>query len=250
MKIHGIARIVFLIVSLSFPAATIVAQLSTDDSTFYRKAINNSIAAYYNSTGDQSRLYNGTQYPGYPFTFKEGIPFFYSDKPDMGSIVYDGLLYENVLLQYDELGGMVVMQDRAHHILFRNELVSQFSIFNNTFIRIVKDSASRVLYETGYYNLLYHGKTIQVLGKEVKKVREQIQSSAEGIWRLIDTKNYFYIRKDNNYYEVEGKKGLLRVYADHKKELQQFIKSNKLSFRKNPEDMLVKASEYYDRLIK
>ena len=163
MKIPGIARIVLLIVSLSFPAAAIVAQLSTDDSIFYRKAIGNSIAAYYASTGDQSRLYNGTQYPGYPFTFKEGIPFFNSDKPDTGSIVYDGLLYENVLLQYDELSGMVVMQDRTHHILFRNDLVSQFSMFNNTFIRIVKDSASRVLYETGFYNQLYHGKTIRIM---------------------------------------------------------------------------------------
>jgi hypothetical protein len=243
------ARILLFFFSFPISITTTVAQLSPADSIFYQKAIGNVVSLYYQSLGDQSGLYNGTQYGGYPFSFTEGHPFFYTDKPGNGSIVYDGLLYGNVQLQYDELKEVVIMQDASHRIQLVNERIAGFTVFSNQFIRLERDSLNRALVATGFYNLLYDG-NVSALAKEMKGLREELRSNSEGILRFIDVKRYYYIKKKNEYYPVKSKKSLRGIFADHKKEIQQFIKKNNLSFRKNPDEMLIKVTEYYDRLIK
>ena len=87
------------------PLIRLNAQSSPEDSLSLTKTINNALAIYYQSAGDQSRLYNGTEYTGYPFWFVEGSPFFLTDQPQRGSIIYDEVEYRDVDLQYDELSG-------------------------------------------------------------------------------------------------------------------------------------------------
>jgi hypothetical protein len=249
MKLPVRARVLLFFFSFPISVTTIVAQLSPADSIFYQKAVNNAISLYHQSSGDQSGLYNGIQNGGYLFSFTEGNPFFYSDKPGAGTVVYDGVLYENLQLQYDELKEVIIVQDASHRIQLLNERISGFTVFNNRFTRLEKDSLSSALVSTGFYNLLYEGK-VSVLKKEIKELREELRSSSEGILRFIDVKKYYYIKKNNEYYAVKNKKSVLGIFADHRKEIQQYIRKNKLSFRKNPDETLVKTSGYYDRLIK
>jgi hypothetical protein len=249
MKLPGRARTLLLFAYFLISINNIVAQLSPGDSLFYQKAVSNLVSLYHQSSGDQSGIYSGTQYGGYPFSFTEGHPFFYTDKSGTGSVLYDGVLYENVQLQYDELKEVVVMQDASHRIQLVNERIAAFTVFNNRFIRLERDSLNRSLVSTGFYNLLYEG-NVSALKKETKELREELRSNGEGIQRYIDVRKYYYIKKNNEYYPVKNKKSVTGIYADHKKEIQQFIRKNKLSFRKAPDEMLVKVTEYYDRLIK
>jgi len=247
MKLPGIASFLILTVFFLFPAISLVAQSSADDSVLYQKAINNLVSLYHQSEGDQTGLYNGSQYGGFPFTFKEGHPFFYDGKPGTGSIVYEDVLYENVLLQYDEIQEAVVMEDSSRRIQLLNERIRQFSVFNNAFIRIVKDSLSNALVKTGYYNLLYEGRN-RLLKKEIKTVREDI--TTEKVIYYVDLHEYYYIKKDNTYYAVNSKRNVLKIFGDRKKEVQQYIRKNKLSYRKDRDNMLIKVTAYYDQLIK
>ena len=149
------------------PLTQIFAQSSTDDSLSLIKTINNAVDLYYQSSGDQSRLYNGTEYTGYPFSFVEGSPFFLTNQPQRGSVMYDGVEYRDVNLQYDELSGLLIMQDENHRIQLSNDRISGFAIGNNPFIRFVKDSLSPPEPETGFYNILYDGQ-LSVLKKGIK----------------------------------------------------------------------------------
>ena len=249
MKLTGITSLLLLIVSFFISTEKTAAQLSSDDSVFYQKAINNAIAVYHQSIGDQSGLYNGIQYIGYPFTFKEGHPFFYTPDLSAGSVTYDGVYYANVLLRYDEIAEVVIIQDSIHRLQLHSSRISRFTVANNTFIRIVKDSLGANLEKTGFYNLLYEGNT-SVLKKEIKRIREEVQNTTDGVQRFIDEKKYYYIKKPNGYFTVNRKKDVFKILKDHKKEIQQYIKANDLSFKHDKDNLLIKVSAYYDQLTK
>jgi hypothetical protein len=247
MKLHRITVFLFLTSFFFFSARSMVAQSPSDDSILYSKAVNHLIALYHQSSGDQSGLYNGSQHSGYPFSFEAGQPFFNNDKPGTGSVVYDGILYENVSLQYDEVQEALVMQDSTRRMRLLNDRIERFTLFNNNFIRIVKDTESTVLIRTGFYNLLYAGKT-SMLKREEKIIREDPSTGV--LLRFVDSHVYYYIKMNNSYLSIKSKKGLLNIFKDKKKDIRQYIRKNKLSYRKDRDNTLIKTTAYYDQLIK
>jgi hypothetical protein len=250
MKSGSMVNVLSIIVFFTLSTSNAWAQLSSDDSVFFKKATDNTKAIYFESLGDQSGLLNGSQYAGYPFGFKDGgHPFFYTNVFLKGTIEYDRVLYPEAFLQYDEVMDVIIFQDATHRIQLIGERILRFSLLNNNFIRIVKDSGKRALVSTGFYHLLYEG-NICLLKKEVKSIREVLISNTEGIYRYIDVKKYYYIKKNNEYYPVKRKKTLLELYKDRKKEMQQYIKRNKLNYKRDPDNFLIKATAYYDQLTK
>jgi hypothetical protein len=247
-QIRFFLPIIFFLLPVKHTCAQSQSQSSDIDSISLAKTINNALAVYYLSAGDQSRLYNGTEYTGYPFTFAEGSPFFLTPQEQKGSIIYDYVEYGDVDLQYDEMMGVVIMQDANHRIQLSNERISRFTIGNYPFIRIVRDSLSHGVPETGFYNILYEG-NLSVLKKEIKTIR-QIYSYSQEITRVIDVKTNYYFRKNNDYTQINSQKELLNFFSDRKKEIQHFIKTNKLSFKKDTDNLLVKVAVYYDQQTK
>ncbi|MFM9909279.1 MAG: hypothetical protein ACKVOW_08020 [Chitinophagaceae bacterium] len=250
MELKGISKIAAIGLICALYSTKIVAQFSPSDSALYQKSINNAVGLYFASIGDQLGLYNGNQYVPYSFPFKEaGHPFFNKEGLSAGSVVYNKVLYTDIQLLYDEVGDFVVFADRFHRIKLISERVTAFTLYNNNFIRIVKDSINPTLINTGFYNLLYEGK-ITLLKKEIKAISEDILSTTDGIVRFIRVKKYYYIKKNNNFYQLKRKKDLFEIFKDNKKEIQQYIKTNKLSFKKDRDSLLAKVSAFYDQLTK
>jgi hypothetical protein len=250
MRFTGISSILFTVLVTAFSSLPAAAQASDPDSLFYQKAINNAVSLYHLAAGDQSGLYNGSQYPGYPFEFKDGGHPYFIKAVTPGTILYDKLFYPQVKLLFDELADQVVFEDSTHRIQLLKERISKFTIGGANFVRIENDSSGSAMVNTGFYQVLYGGARAVVLKKEIKKLREEIRFADEGILRYIDVKLYYYIRKGDVYYSVGSKKTVLSVYKDRKKELQQYIKTNRLSFKKDRDNMLEKLSAYYDQLTK
>jgi hypothetical protein len=238
------SRFLLPFISFLFPAVQSFAQSSMQDSLTRATTVNNALALYDQSTGDQSRLYNGTEYTGYPFNFTEGSPFFQTSQPQPGSIVYDQVEYREIGLIYDNLSDRVIMQDENHRIQLSNEKISRFKIDDNSFIRIVSDSLNRTMPESGFYNILYEGR-LTVLKKEIKTIR-QIYSYSETS-RTIDSKSNYYFRRNNQWIRITSLKELLNFFPDRKKEIQHIIKSNKLNFKKDTDNLLIKVAAWYDQ---
>ena len=244
-----IAKTVFFVFLLFYFTTPINAQLTKEDSVFYANAVNNTVALYHQTLGDQSRLYNGSEYPNYPYKFKEGgHPFFQTPEPRIGFIVYDHVLYTDVALLFDEVAGVVVFQDGPRRTQLHSDWVSRFSLFNHTFMRIVKDSV-RGLVSTGFYEVLYEGK-VCLLKREKKAVNDKIASFTEGALRFIDVKTFDFIKKDNAYFVIKKRKDALNVFKDRKKDIQEFIKNNHLSFSNDRDNWLLKVTAFYDQLTK
>lgn len=231
---------------LFFSAGNLFSQEQAVNNSFYSKALENSISVYHQSFNDQSALYNGPLYYGYPFTFKEGQPYFNNEEVTFGTVVHEGILYDSIVMKYDEIADALIIFNGADQIQLWNERVESFHLFNADFIQPQKDSTVSGLDFPGFYNLLYNGKT-SLLKKEIKLIREQISSSGE-LQRFVDTKEYYYLKKNGTYYAVTNSKSFYKILGDHKTEVKQFVKSNKLRFRKDKYNTLVRATAYFDSL--
>ena len=130
--------IAFVLIIISFSTLS-HAQNSNQDSIFLKTAIENTVQIYYNNIGEQAAKFNGVQYPGYTVSFADGHPYFKENALNKGSILYDGVLFKDVNLLYDEVADCVVFQDSTHRIQLINEKLKSFSIANDQFERIEKN---------------------------------------------------------------------------------------------------------------
>src|SRR6266513_6107437 len=83
---------------------------AVDDSALHEGA-SNVIDIYYQSLGEQSSLYNGSEYIEYAFTLQEGHPFFGSAAWVNGKIYFDGMIFHEVPILYDIVKDQVVIRD-------------------------------------------------------------------------------------------------------------------------------------------
>jgi len=233
----------FLLLS---PFNNISAQNTVSVNSFYQQALANAKSVYHKSFRDQSALYNGSN-GDYLFPFEKGYPYFYSIVPGIGSVVYDGINYDSIVMTYDEVKDALVIILGVKRLQLASEKVESFHLFNSDFIKINKDSLAENLVKSGFYNVLYKGK-IWLLKKQVKIITEDLKTSQ--VLHMIDEQDYYYIKMDDKFYLVNSKKNLLKIFSDKKKEVQQFIRVNGLNFRNDRMHMLIETIAYYDSLKK
>jgi hypothetical protein len=237
----------FYIALILFSAENLFAQLKEADSNLYQSAVSNAVSLYHASLTDQSGLCNGALYTGYLFRFKEGTPFFISEQRDSGSVFYDGILYQNLPLLYNNLDDVLIADDNGYPIKLNGKKVAFFTIPGHYFIRHEK-ADSGVGINTGFYEVLYNG-SINILKKTIKKIDEDI-SNGHTVDRIIRASDYYYIQKDSIIYTIENKNDITEILPSRKKEILQFIKKNKLNFRKDKENALVQIAAYYEQIRK
>ena len=221
-------------------------QDNSEDSLFFKSAVDNAIAFYHNTIKEQNGLLNGRMNVPYAFPFEGGNPFFGTEKFINGDVNYDGLLYRNVPLLFDQLSNYLIMLTRQGRLELIDEKIESFNISGHQFFRFINDSSNNL--STGFYEQLYDGKSRVIL--KVKKVIREDLMSGTGVVRYIDQKDYYYIKKDSSYYAVKSKKDVYKIFALHKQQLQQLVKKNNLNFKKDMANSIVQVAGYYDQLTR
>lgn len=220
------------------------AQFNPADSLLYSNAKQHAISLYHEFMRPETGLLNGAQYLNYAQTIQEGIPFFESPEFNKGSVIYNGMLYENIPLQYDLVRDelITIVPSSNYNICLINDKITGFNLLNHQFIRLIKDSNDKVI-KTGFYEVLYEG-NIAAYKKQSKIIGEDVSSGK--LRTFIIESNTFYIKKSNNYYPITSKGSLLSILKDRKKEIQEFIRINKLNIRNDKNNALPKIAAYYD----
>jgi hypothetical protein len=234
-----------------FLAIPCLAQFANNDTISREALIDNVVTNFYKSISDQSRLYNGPEYNFYDPIIK-GSPYFNDINNFVpGGVEYDGFAYKDVSMLYDLYKDVVaiLLPNKVAKLILISERVQSFDISGHHFIHIDANMLSKPgSVSTGFYDQLYSGRT-EILVKR----RKTIQNTS-GISGSIET--YFspatdiYVQKDGIYTSVGSQGSLLNVFKDKKKELKQYIKSNKINFRENQEQAMAMVASYYDQLTK
>ena len=154
-----------------FPCKSASAQSIQEDSIFYQSALAHTISIYFNRLGDQSPLYNGSVYAAYEYNFKTGTPYFPTINFSKGSVVYDGITFDSLSLLYEDLRQLLITKRESLLLQLVNERISAFIISGHSFIRLVADSTNKGISRTGFYEVLYPGKS-QALKETLKSITE------------------------------------------------------------------------------
>lgn len=215
-----------------------------DDTTLHENALN-AINTYYQNLGDESPLYNGSEYLEYAYTLQEGDPFFQLNTFVNGNITLDGMTFTNVPMLYDIVKDQVIIQDfqRVYKINLPANRIQQFFLLSHLFVRLTGDSAEQL--KTGFYDQLYKGK-IALYAKREKRIMEKYANIQ--ISKVVISENVYYIKKGGVYKTVKNKSSVLSVLKDKKKEVQQYWKTNNIKFKREPEKAMILAVRYYDQL--
>lgn len=224
----------------------IFGQNRTQDSITCDKLLSNTVTLYEKAVDAQLGICNGWNYqydlPDFGHSFFDSV-FFVN-----GNIVYDNILYTDVPMLYDIVKDGLVTQCfyNSHFVFLASNRISQFSLLGHLFIRISEDSAAGSPIKTGFYECLYNGKNKAWV--KYKKTMEEFVDHANTIKRRAVEKKRWYLYKGGTYFEVHGKRSILKVFKDKEKEILQFSRQNKIRFKNNMDNALALIVAYYDTI--
>ena len=180
-----------------------------------------------------SKFLNGRIYTP-PAQRIEGSPFFLEKKLFQGSILYDSIRYNNLMLQYDVFQEQLIVQYEQENnnflIVINSEHLMEFSLENNEFI-IYKDS----LLKKGIYQNLFESPASKLLVHHEKYLSVDNNRRVNNF--IID-KNYYLLYK-NKSFSIDNKKDLIIAFEKDPK-IKALIKANHLKFNsENIESSLV-----------
>jgi len=238
----------YLILFISTTACTLTFRGNAQSSlpadhiadTTYQTAIN----LYHAFLTPEQALYRGCEYIEYTPMLNEGQPYFNNWPLTPGDLVYNGMRYEHVLLQYDVVKDLLITNEPYNFFriaLYSNQ-VERFSIGEHHFIRLVGSAAPA---GTGFYQQLYTGR-LQLLKKEKRTIEEDIADGS--VHRKLVPSTSYFLRKDNRFYPVNNKGTLLAALSDKRKQVRQYIRSGGIQMKSDKENSLLKIIAWYDSL--
>jgi len=146
-----------------------------------------------------------------------------------GSLIYDGVLFEDVELQYNLHNQNIVVlletENIERYITVTLDKVSGFSVYGHDFTRVPGDSVM----EKGIYELAYAGETSSVFIKRTTQENREIEGRE--IKYEYSPINKYYVRNEYGTYRITSKKELLKAYQNSG-QLISILKKHKVRFSK------------------
>jgi hypothetical protein len=237
--------VTLLCFALSSPV--LKAQTAQKDSLILDSASALALHQYHTYISPATDLYRGPEYVEYRYQIKDGHPYFL-DSLIEGAILYNGILYENIPLLFDEVLDLVVIKDpyEVWRLSLNREHVDSFTIGDHRFVRL-GDSLNPSAPRNGYYEQLYRGK-VRLLKRESKTIQVQASFLNQVFEKYTLTSTSYWFRKGETYYAVNNQRSLLAALKDKSKEAKKFMRSNHLRIRKDKQNTLVKVITWYDGL--
>ncbi|WP_299290251.1 hypothetical protein [uncultured Mucilaginibacter sp.] len=226
---------------------TLKGQNLVPDTSSGQQKINSVIQNFTTAIGENSRLYNGPEYDQYNFFIKGNAYYDDVNVWKFGSVKYDDVTYNNVPMMYDVYKDCVVVlhYNKAFSYILLNDKLHYFNLADHHFVAVNVDSLNNPGIRNGIYNQLYKGKT-EVLTKTSKTIQTGTTGNLESYFS--PGKKGIYLKKGTEYYNINGLSSILKALQDKKKQVQLFISDNRIKYKADPEQALVKIASYYDQL--
>jgi hypothetical protein len=194
---------------------------------------------------DKQLLLNGRIWHNqYPKAFNH--QFFLTNTILKGSVTFNGKEFNNLDLKFDIANDELILNLESYPVISLNkEMVDSFTLIsgNRDYLIInAGNDSSGVL--KGYVNVLYEGTTTLYV-----KYSKKIQPLAvDGRFDLFLEEYKAYLKKGTEIVPVKGKKRLLELLDDKKKEIRQYIKSNRVRLSNKDPNTFIPLLRYYDSL--
>ena len=207
-----------------------------------RQLIDNAAMEYLQTAGNQSALYYGNPQDGLPRATND--PYLKDAHYAKARLSYSRVIYPEVLLRWDLFRDeLVIFSPDFRNIVLFPENVDHAELHGHHIFYFHRDSLPGSP-SSGYYILLHSG-DCKVLEKQTASLMKE--SNYSTAWMYVFSTN-FYLYRDGVYHTIRTSRGLLNVLQPYKKELKRFISANRLQFRKNTEEFLIRTVNEYEKL--
>ncbi|MFT3705650.1 MAG: hypothetical protein QM802_24995 [Agriterribacter sp.] len=206
----------------------------------------NAVNIYYQSLQIQAGIYNGSEYVPYVNTLKEGHPYFDTTAILKGSVLYDGMQYNDIPMLYDIITDQLIIQhyNKVFLVQLIRSKVDSFNLLGHSFVHLGRDSTKDNVKE-GYYDLVYNGKT-KFYVRRTKDIQESIPDMT--VERRVYAHKRFFIYKNNMYNEVYNQASVLALFKEKRGEIKQALRKQHIKFRKQREAAIALMAQQYDAL--
>ena len=206
--------------------------------------IDDVVIEYLQYADNQSMLYYGTMQEGYPRTSNH--PYLKDKQFVKARLSYRQIVYPEVNLRLDmNRNELIILSPSKHNIVLFPENVDFVELHDRHIIYFYRDSLPGSP-STGYYTLLHSG-ICKVMEKQTATLAVKNTSSTTQE-QYFTFRNSFYLYKDDVYYTIRNKRGLLKILSPYNKELKQFVSTNNLSFRRNAGYFLAQTVQEYEKI--
>src|SRR6476469_1595205 len=217
----------------------------TNDSTFYKNALQTAVTNYREAAGSNLQIYKGAEYANY-YANTVGNPFFLSDSLQRGTVSYDGIVYPDLPLKYDLVSDELLLQTPQQILIkLAPEKVDSFVIKDHVFVKLSSDNSRQGIPPT-FYERLYKG-NVSVWLKARKQPTRTFNPEDPDRFTQYDT---YYIEKGGQYQEASDEKSLLSFFGEQRAAVKKYLHKESVRFKKQPGAALVTAAAYYDSLKK
>ena len=214
------------------------------DTGFIRHIRDSAILLYTKTLGENLLLYNGREYTG-NYSRTIGHPFYASDRPQKGSIVYDGIFYPHSAISYDLTNEeLFIKTARDVSVKLVKEKIDRFSIGDHMFVKIGESADN--LANRGFYEVLYND-SVSVLVSRKKQLEPTF--NLEDHYRYVQYDRYF-IRINNIIREVQNEGSLFSLFPGYQKETRKYMRNTGIRFKKDRENFIIQAVRYYGQIKK
>lgn len=217
------------------------------DSNWLRKASQNSLQIYAATIGPNDPVFNGREFITYGQKIT-GSPFYLSEDLQTGMLEYNSYEYTNISFAYDLMIDRIVIKpyEGSHHIILPVEKTGRFSVQGHDFFRPEQDSLHTGLSDTGFYEILYPGKS-KLVSKRSKAIQYHPGETTEYVY---DSFSRYFAFDGRSFREWKGKNDLFRFFGKSDKALKQLLKENTALYKNNREKMFADAAALYDQLAR
>lgn len=209
-------------------------------------AIDNKAGAYLTAVGNLPVFYSGKEEVKYLASILNH-PYMDTSEYREGTLAFDNVVYPHVWMRLnvnrDEL--IVLTPDKRINVVLQADQVEYAALAECTFFYFQPDNGGKALTK-GYYARLFDG--AYPVWKRSGKILSETTSGLV-LERKFVEKTTYYIYKDGRYHTVSSKGSVVGLFKSHKKELNDFIKQNGLSFNAESRGAsIVAVARYYESL--
>lgn len=193
------------------------------------------------------RLLNGKYYKPRHF-FAEGHPYFNKNEWVDGTLFIKGILYNRIPIKYniedDKIIIKSILKNRiSKDILLHNSFVDSLIIGSHIFHNTNNFSLDNTI---GIAELIYRG-NISAYFKHSSEFKDELSERQQHGKYLNARKRLFLFDKDS-FISIQTKKDLLAYFEEHKKEVKQFLRKNRISIKKASNRQIVKLIQFCEHL--
>lgn len=216
-----------------------------NDSSYIAAASQSLTSFYLSQQRESSSIFNGRYYFDYISLNDNEHIFFGNGQFVQGSITSEGYTYSNLDAAYDIVRDQLIVigADEKSKVIVNPKFVDSFFVQGHTFINLKTNLQSEEQIPSGYYDLLHQGSFV-LLAKRQKKVHESV--TQYDVKRNVSVIDRYYLLKDSVFRQVRTQSDLVKLFVSERSQVQQYIKTNKLNFKKEKERSIIRVVAYFD----